>query len=1132
MWESQIVQQIGVVHAGIQTSQYRVTTSNSKYFAFSAFLAVYVFDQKTYETISVIAISNHAIDTLALCNLNPNMIAISYTNKVIRIISVPENTPIYEFLVDSQLISLSWCYRKNLLIGFTKDAEFYYTVDCDGEYKVDKHTIKHNKISIISCFDVPGSNIIFLGGNSDGIVTMFDYTSNKFSHYTDMKDPVASIDFDLNGEGIAVVTWKNGKWAVFDCSKELKLICINERNPHLLGCSCFLDNPPGHFLTGDYGNGILRLWTTANSRYIQQFNVYSQGVVELSKIGEENVFIAFTDGLVGVFSIKLKKFLFKTNAAHRNTVFSLDFSPTNPDHLISIGAEGGVVTWDVYTLKIIDRAYTTRHLGVIHSMALTSGGGFVIVGYASGAIGIFSNMSMQLVYLEKICDDKITHLKVSKNDPNIILIGSSGGVIWLFNINTREKLVEHHGDFSYRGCAFFDAIKDRYIVGCSNGYLYVYQDSELLHSIYIGEIFVYDISVSPHNENDIAVSTEGGTSYYVELDFEDKHISHPIFSHNGPGRPIAFHPVIKNVVASSGYDGVVALYDTDNHKSIASFVAHPTICYGLAFSSKNPYLLVTSGCDTAIKTWTIDRFFVDVQIKKILSQKRFYLRPLLGCSDLIKLALRISRSKSQLTFGVDEILHINDIVRVTERHVKQLTSSIIDENSRLKHVIKSRERLIQAAEKELQLGNIKKYCEYMFAAGERAKAVAAAPAVSVSFWMTMLKASAQATEKMDEYVVFSLACNDNTSAIDMLIKDGKTEIAFSAACAYENDCYNPNIIDVKGRKTEAGKQISFDPLFDSNERLFEYSIASKRAKHDLLNGNVYLAAADFLSVGDTESATALLFNCGELVTAFYVNHILGNVSQKIIDNFVMFCINRSVIDQPLSMFSNDISRYVLSTLTFGNNDSRNEFYKRFGLPTIEETKDLPNASNIPERVGRLIYVGDLEVAVRVSLEFFREELIRDDFDWCICKQLSVQLEITPIKTLPEIVQIELIAVILIIASYEALWKGFRSIFLRMRAIVIALVSECEALSWAVPCTKKLKGLENLFGDEPNITIVTACYKNFNTLPLGQKFGDNLLYGPLVRLDDLKTNFNFREMLQWNSITKLSPLGNSSRYILF
>ena len=58
MLENREVQLINVVNAGVQPSHCRVTTKNRKYFAYSAFLAVYIIDQETNKIVYIKLVSS------------------------------------------------------------------------------------------------------------------------------------------------------------------------------------------------------------------------------------------------------------------------------------------------------------------------------------------------------------------------------------------------------------------------------------------------------------------------------------------------------------------------------------------------------------------------------------------------------------------------------------------------------------------------------------------------------------------------------------------------------------------------------------------------------------------------------------------------------------------------------------------------------------------------------------------------------------------------------------------------------------------------------------------------------------------------------------------------------------------
>jgi hypothetical protein len=161
-----------------------------------------------------------------------------------------------------------------------------------------------------------------------------------------------------------------------------------------------------------------------------------------------------------------------------------------------------------------------------------------------------------------------------------------------------------------------------------------------------------------------------------------------------------------------------------------------------------------------------------------------WIRPLEGMRQMRKLAQRISRKQEgKLTFDANDIAHTVDIVRLSSKTVQKCMSGGMRETSLIRRAVKSREKMQEAAKLELYMGNVKRYCELMFAAGEFDLAIAAAPAVSVRFWSEMVKNRAKLYDDANDIANCYLVNSQVDEAVSVLLNSGMGDKAFLCAAA-------------------------------------------------------------------------------------------------------------------------------------------------------------------------------------------------------------------------------------------------------------------------------------------------------------------------------------------------------------
>lgn len=102
---------------------------------------------------------------------------------------------------------------------------------------------------------------------------------------------------------------------------------------------------------------------------------------------------------------------------------------------------------------------------------------------------------------------------------------------------------------------------------------------------------LYFISFSPTDREIFVTSDNSG--YIKTWHLSDRSVD-VVGQHKGKSRPICFHPIMENIIASAGHDGVVMIHDLQDKQVICSFTAHQCIIYSISFSPTNPNLLITS----------------------------------------------------------------------------------------------------------------------------------------------------------------------------------------------------------------------------------------------------------------------------------------------------------------------------------------------------------------------------------------------------------------------------------------------------------------------------------------------------------------------------------------------------------
>lgn len=271
--------------------------------------------------------------------------------------------------------------------------------------------------------------------------------------------------------------------------------------------------------------------------------------------------------------------------------------------------------------------------------------------------------------------------------------------------------------------------------------------------------------------------------------------------------------------------------------------------------------------------------FTKTVLTNAINQQLDWIRPLEGYGQLLKLLKRCIKAEDKIKFSQCDIPHINDIIRLTKKTVKRTIANTAHETRLIKRALKSKEKLIQSARLELYSGNAKHYCEMMFATGEFDLAVAAAPAVSVNFWIEMMKNRAKLFDDENQVANYQLLIGDAYGAMKTLVQSNDSDKAFLVSAAQNKNSFKFLISDTKVQ-TFSPFRPYIDKRFLESELFIEYRTASARAKQCLKEGKVFLAAASYLSISDITSAEFCLLKHGQTVAAFLLDSLTKTGNQK------------------------------------------------------------------------------------------------------------------------------------------------------------------------------------------------------------------------------------------------------------
>lgn len=1210
----QPLQQINFIPPGVVNFGNKSLSCSKRFLAFSSYMTLVVYDQTNFRLVRLFT-SNSVIRTIQFSKKNDNFIAIA-TNDYAIIYDIILNAQVSRIYTPHSLYTMCWTPDDSIIVGFSHnyDTMFFFNSKIESykqynsfkydineqlydpnhgyfnvslspnensneEEKIHKIQILFNDTYIATSISLKQKAIFILGCEASQIVRV-SIEENKFDFFKPGKEcgVIKGIDYDPFNPTNCLTVWSNGIIILLDLSTD-QMIEIHRVTIDLnLTSSIFLSSPPGHFLVGNGNNGVIQLFSSTSNDPIEKTTVGNCGIRYMERASSsiknlrDSVVINFIDGSIIVFDLFSRQKIWQNHSAHTNTVFDVKLLPTNPDILVSLGAEGSVCTWSIDDMTPIDRFVDKDDRFIC--MTITRGSGYIICGCQSGSIVVFSVKMLKILYKMKIFENgsRVRSIDGSYHQPGLILVTSEDGQLFLFDVekknvvwkpsnemknvqNTllkddevsleienqkkskKQKAIQSE-ELKFHGVAFSPHKDKTFASSCSSGILFINKDSSSYTLFSDDKYDLASVLWCPHDENILITTSDSGRVILWELLDGKKCKTKVITNHNGKSRGIAFHPTFKWLAASSGYDGCIHLFNISTYEVYCQVSAHNEPTYGLTFSPINPYLLVSSAADTTIRLWSIDKLFQSREdnLSNIFSKsiQELALRPLEGYEELIDLLIRLDKdnnnqsenetdndeglNKNSITFREGFIPHINDCIRIIRRRIRRMISASPRETSMIKKAIKSRERMINAAKLALMSGNQKKYCELLFAAGEYDKALAVAPSVSYEFWRNLMKERIKLFESTNDKVNYQILIGEQEEAIKEITtktkddQDYNNAMLIAASQIFSDITFRVAQVKSKSKVEDNEKYKYCDLLFEKNQRLFEYFIASKASMFYLEKGKIFRAASCLLAVGDLKSAINILERNGELMAATFIankfnlmNRKLAIKLMKINPSFVWKFLPTELQTFTFPLLSIEDQLQNIDHEKPKNTDDTNVANKMLNL-LIEMNKDTKESHS---KLKNIILIG---------LSFLTEQLQKDSWDFMNVKEVLDVFELIDTDSFSQKNLIFLNSIDFYVATYNALWKGLKKIIQKLVDIGEFLATKIkDEHPWICEKYQILKNVIKQFKYENKCTIAPA--------------GFDLIGSSFINLQDSNNHkeiISIQELLMWQEVTTFSPTGSCER----
>uniref|UniRef100_A0A3Q1H7T3 Uncharacterized protein n=1 Tax=Anabas testudineus TaxID=64144 RepID=A0A3Q1H7T3_ANATE len=1171
------VKQVGLLAAGCQPWNKDVCAASGDRFAYCATLAIYIYqlDQQynEFKLRSIMSEHKKTITAISWCPDNRDLFASASADNLLIVWNVAEQKAIAR-LDNTKGVpaSVSWCWNSADGVAFVSQrGPLYIWVYGGPDPGVTVHKEAHSFLSDICLFrwhPTKKGKLVF--GHTDGSLSIFQPDSQvgvlrvwNVSRST----PLDSFKLKKTGfHALHVLNSPLAKKAPSFCSPSKSQYTSSTSEavpPPTLSQNHSFSLPPGHAVC------------------------------------------CFMDGGVGLYDMGAKKWDFLRDLGHVETIFDCKFKPDDPNLLATASFDGTIKIWDTNTLTAV---YTSPgNEGVVYSLSWAPGDLNCIAGATSrnGAFIWDVRKGKIITRFNEHGKNGIFCISWSHKDSKRIATCSGDGFCIIRTIDGKI-LHKYKHPAAVFGCDWSQNNKDMIATGCEDKNVRVYYlatSSDQPLKVFTGHLAkVFHVRWSPLREGILCSGSDDGT---VRIwDYTQDACINVLSGHTAPVRGLMWNTEVPYLLISGSWDYTIRVWDTRDGTCLDTVYDHGADVYGLTCHHSRPFTMASCSRDSTVRLWSLTplisplllNIITDQPWEKIIGNTDTAMVP--GSPPLLcgKVSRDIKQELDKLSFdikakklrwfsecfsppggssnlwdllsvinGQDDsllpasyskgVMHMKHLLKFKTSEAQELTIVKMSKFGGGIGAPSKEERLKEAADIHLRLGQIQRYCELMVELGQWEKALSVAPGVSMKYWKKLMQRRADQlmAEDNDDAIPYCIATGDIKKLVTFFTGRGQLlEALLIAQGACEGNIRVPQSSPVNHTNDVDNRQ-QYQSLL--------HKVCKELAEWYFQDGCSVLAACCHLAVDNIKLAMSSLIRGNELELAACVGTVLGEAANQ----STAYCLEllaRKYMTMPTWELSADLlqmmpDNYILlaKLCAFypGSDAEINQLHERCGLPSLEECKasaeEAMNEGDLFSAVKFHLLSSEPENALQIGIDHVKEQLSRSD--WTVDSVQPILDLMSYIRTdrlimakLTE-VRSELLILCGYIGGLLAIRRHYSSIvpalyeytsqLLKRREVCVPLKIEqlsVELDAWRA-CTQSNTLNHSSLPLSDALVLCGADYVTGSNLPSHSDvqlscFTGHRIQGPVFLLEDSKSAISLNDALMWAKVNPFSPLGTGLR----
>ncbi|KAG5485769.1 hypothetical protein LSCM1_07181 [Leishmania martiniquensis] len=667
------------------------------------------------------------------------------------------------------------------------------------------------------------------------------------------------------------------------------------------------------------------------------------GIRSIACIDQSRVVVALTNGSVKVYDVAQQRLECDIVTGHTDVTLSCKLSKHDRDQAATGGADGMIRLWNLRTVSLSHSIPVGPVM--VHSVDWSPNGKHLIAALGSGEVVMYSTSTYRESWRTPVFTELVYRACWAAGDSNLIAATSRSGVAVLSSKDGKVVRRYPATRGAFYGVDIEPFKSKMLAVGAHDHRIYVYNLSSSsdrpVHVLSGHTDAVCDVAYNPTALNYLLSGGYDGTVRVWDLSSDDTHTisvsSRALKGHTECVRSVAWCSLAPYLAISGSADATIRLWDVRNGIAVTTVRGHNADVVAISSHNERPLLFLSAARDSTLVAWNVAllrQVYLDAalgaldscivadpssvmgvattnvtvsqvagaavqQLAKELAEKAsrpaerlkrlvgFFEGPN-GAAEVAEMALyavdpaaykmAVTEGKPGAAGLVVPAPHLAEAARARATHANERAhgKSVNAAGPSYK-----KQRLLEAADELLRVGQLEAYCDVLMEAEEWDRAIAASPAISRAYWRSVCQKAAEAMEAAGDAraVTYYIIGEQAHKAAQLLTRLSQRH--YDAATVVCQTC--PQVANDLQPQQQAGEPPHHTTVDANGVTAATQQLQLQRAAALKRYANPQLFAAVLLAYGHHDEAVKVLQHSGDVVLSHNLVHAVPLREQASID---------------------------------------------------------------------------------------------------------------------------------------------------------------------------------------------------------------------------------------------------------